>query len=154
MAMTVTRNAGTKAPETFHEEGVLRVPFRREGYAHEEVTFKIRFGAVGHAEGEGPKAWTVKVSQVRRATGQGCRSSTQAGLSLRARPGGSSRATRVCGSSLAWPWICSLETGQESTRSAPDFCGEIRAGRSRRRERSSEPHHYGDRGGGADAVNR
>ena len=30
MAMTVNANAGTKAPDTFHEEGLLRDPFRCE----------------------------------------------------------------------------------------------------------------------------
>jgi len=48
--------------------------------------------------------------------------------SLRAPPAGSSRATRVRGSSLAWPRICSLRTGQVLTRSAPH----LRRGNSRR----------------------
>ena len=39
--------------------------------------------------------------------------------SLRAPPAGSSRATRVRGSSLAWPRICSPRTGRVRSRSAP-----------------------------------
>ena len=52
MAMTVNPNAGTKAPDTFHEEGLHAFRFDVNDDAHEEVTFKVRFGEVGHAEGE------------------------------------------------------------------------------------------------------
>ena len=55
MAMTVNPNAGTKAPDTFHEEGLHAFRFDVNDDAHEEVTFKVRFGEVGHAEGEGPE---------------------------------------------------------------------------------------------------
>jgi hypothetical protein len=54
MAMTVNPNAGTKAPDTFHEEGLYAFRFDVNDDAREEVTFKIRFGEVGPAEGEGP----------------------------------------------------------------------------------------------------
>ena len=54
MAMTVNPNAGTKTPDTFHEEGLYAFRFDVNDDAREEVTFKIRFGEVGPAEGEGP----------------------------------------------------------------------------------------------------
>lgn len=70
MAMTVNPNAGTKAPDTFHEEGLYAFRFDVNDDAHEEVTFKIRFGEVGHAEGEGPEGRPVQTLEVRRATGR------------------------------------------------------------------------------------
>jgi len=70
MAMTVNPNAGTKAPDTFHEEGLYAFRFDVNDDAHEEVTFKIRFGEVGHAEGEGPEGRHVQTLQVRRAIGR------------------------------------------------------------------------------------
>ena len=110
MAMTVNPNAGTKAPDTFHEEGLYAFRFDVNDDAREEVTFKIRFGEAGHAEGEGPEGRHVQALQVRRATGRDAAEARRAESSLRALPAGSSRATRVCGSSLAWPRICSLRT--------------------------------------------
>ena len=72
MAMTVNPNAGTKAPDTFHEEGLYAFRFDVNDDAHEEVTFKVRFGEVGHAEGRGPRAGTYRLS---RCVGppEGCR---------------------------------------------------------------------------------
>jgi hypothetical protein len=110
MAMTVNPNAGTKAPDTFHEEGLHAFRFDVNDDTHEEVTFKVRFGEVGHAEGGGPEGRHVQALEVRRATGRDAAEGTGARSSLRALPAGSSRATRVCGSSLAWPRICSLRT--------------------------------------------
>ena len=69
MAMTVNPNAGTKAPDIFHEEGLYAFRFDVNDDAHEEVTFKIRFGQVGHAEGEGSEGRHVQTLEVRRATG-------------------------------------------------------------------------------------
>ncbi len=69
MAMTVNPNAGTKAPDTFHEEGLHAFRFDVNDDAHEEVTFKIRFGEVRHAEGERPEGRHVQTLEVRRATG-------------------------------------------------------------------------------------
>src|SRR5258705_10293676 len=54
MAMTVSPNAGANAPDTFHEEGLYAFRFDVNDDAHEEVTFKIRFGEAWHAVGEGP----------------------------------------------------------------------------------------------------
>src|SRR6202042_3121560 len=70
MAMTVNPNAGTNAPDTFHEEGLHAFRFDVNDDAHEEVTFKIRFGEVGHAEGEGLEGRHVQTLEVRRATGR------------------------------------------------------------------------------------
>ena len=110
MAMTVNPNAGTKAPDTFHEEGLHAFRFDVNDDAHEEVTLKIRFGEVGHAEGEGPEGLHVQLSRRAGPPGGMPQKARRARSSLRALPAGSSRATRVCGSSLAWPRICSLRT--------------------------------------------
>ena len=77
MAMTVNPNAGTKAPDTFHEEGLYAFRFDMNDDAHEEVTFKIRFGEVGHARGEGPEGRHVQTLEVRRATGRDAAEGTQ-----------------------------------------------------------------------------
>jgi Domain of unknown function (DUF4331) len=69
MAMTVNPNAGAKAPDTFHEEGLYAFRFDLNDDAHEEVTFRARFGEVGHAGGEGPEDQHVQTLEVRRATG-------------------------------------------------------------------------------------
>ena len=77
MAMTVNPNAGTKAPDTFHEEGLHAFRFDVSDDAHEEVTFKIRFGEAGHAEGEGPEGRHRQTLEVRRATGRDAAEGTQ-----------------------------------------------------------------------------
>ena len=60
----------------------------------------------------GPKAGTYKLSRCVGPPGRMPQRARRARSSLRALPAGSSRATRVCESSLAWPWICSPRTGQ------------------------------------------
>src|ERR1700683_2413632 len=77
MAMTVNPNAGTKAPDTFHEEGLYAFRFDVNDDAYEEVTFKIRFGEVGHAEGEGPEGRHAQTLEVRRATGRDAAEGTE-----------------------------------------------------------------------------
>jgi hypothetical protein len=77
MAMTVNPNAGTKAPDTFHEEGLYAFRFDVNDDAHEEVTFKIRFGEVGQAEGDGPEGRRVQALEVRRAAGREAAQGTQ-----------------------------------------------------------------------------
>ena len=121
MAMTVNPNAGTKAPDTFHEEGLYVFRFDVNDDAHEEVTFKVRFGEVGRAEGEGPKAGTCKLSRCVGPPGGMLQMARRATSSLRALPAGPSWATRVCGSSGAWPRICSLRTGEPGLRTAPQL---------------------------------
>jgi hypothetical protein len=70
MAMTVNPNAGTRAPDTFHEEGLYAFRFDVNDDAHEDVTFKIRFGEVGHVKGEGSDDRHVQTVEVRRAAGR------------------------------------------------------------------------------------
>lgn len=77
MAMTVNPNAGTKAPDTFHEEGLHAFRFDVNDDAHEEVTFKIRFSQAGHAEGELPEGRHVQTLEVRRATGRDAAEGTE-----------------------------------------------------------------------------
>ena len=77
MAMTVNPNAGTKAPDTFHEEGLYAFRFDVNDDAHEEVTFKVRFGEVGHAEGQRPEGRHVQTLEVRRATGRDAAEGTE-----------------------------------------------------------------------------
>jgi hypothetical protein len=68
MAMTVNPDAARLAPDTFREEGIYAFRFDLNGDAREEVTFKVRFGDVGHANGEEHKH--VQSMQLRRATGE------------------------------------------------------------------------------------
>jgi Domain of unknown function (DUF4331) len=77
MAMTVNPNAGTKAPDTFHEEGLYAFRFDLNDDAHEEVTFKIRFGEAEHAEGGELDGRHVQTLDVRRATGRDAAEGTE-----------------------------------------------------------------------------
>ena len=77
MAMTVNPNAGTKAPDTFHQEGLYAFRFDVNDDAHEEVTFKVRFGEAGRGEGAGPDGRPGQTLQVRRATGRDAAEGTQ-----------------------------------------------------------------------------
>jgi hypothetical protein len=70
MAMTVNPNAAATAPDTFHEEGLYAFRFDVNDDAYEDVTFKIRFGAAGHGEGEGPAGRHGQTVEVRRAAGR------------------------------------------------------------------------------------
>ena len=67
MAMTVNPDAGISGPDTFHEEGLYAFRFDLDRDAREEVTFKVRFGAVDHASGDEHRH--VQTFEVRRATG-------------------------------------------------------------------------------------
>ena len=88
MAMTVNPNAGTKAQDTFHEEGLYAFRFDLNDDAHEEVTFKVRFGEVGHAEGDGPEGRHVQTLEVRRATGRDAEQGTDGGVIASGTTGG------------------------------------------------------------------
>ena len=82
MAMTVTPNAGATAPDTFHEEGLYAFRFDVNDDAHEEVTFKVRFGGVEHAEGGGSEGGVsegrhVQTLELRRATGKDAAEGTE-----------------------------------------------------------------------------
>jgi hypothetical protein len=77
MAMTVNPNAGTRAPATFHEEGLYAFRFDVNEDAHEEVTFKIRFGEPEHVGGEGLEEPHEQTFEVRRATGKDAAAGTE-----------------------------------------------------------------------------
>jgi hypothetical protein len=68
MAMTVNPDAGISAPDTFHEEGLYAFRFDLNGDHREELTFKVRFGAVEHSDSDEHKH--VQTVEVRRATGE------------------------------------------------------------------------------------
>jgi Domain of unknown function (DUF4331) len=68
MAMTVNPDAGLSAPDTFREEGLYAFRFDLNNDAREEVTFKVRFGPVSHADGGGHQH--VQTFEVRRAVGE------------------------------------------------------------------------------------
>jgi hypothetical protein len=68
MAMTVNPNAGVSAPDTFRDEGLYAFRFDLNSDAREEVTFKIRFGGVVHADED--KHSHIQSFEVRRAAGE------------------------------------------------------------------------------------
>jgi hypothetical protein len=53
MAMTVNPDAGRSAPDTFRDEGLYAFSFDLNGDAREELSFKVRFGAVLRRGGSG-----------------------------------------------------------------------------------------------------
>jgi hypothetical protein len=66
MAMTVNPSAGLTSPETFRqEEGIYAFKFDLNNDANEDVTFKVRFGEVTHADDD--KHEHVQRFEVRRA---------------------------------------------------------------------------------------
>ena len=67
MAMTVNPNAGQSGPDTFREEGLYAFRFDLDGDAREEVSFKVRFGAVFHADDKDHAH--AQSFEVRRASG-------------------------------------------------------------------------------------
>jgi hypothetical protein len=71
IAMTVNPDAGISSPDTFHEEGLYAFRLDLDHDLHEEVTFKVRFGAVSHRDGDEHRH--VQGFEVRRATGEAAR---------------------------------------------------------------------------------
>ncbi|HEX3954579.1 MAG TPA: DUF4331 family protein [Stellaceae bacterium] len=67
MALTVNPDAGISAPDTFRDEGLYAFRFDLNRDAIEEVTFKIRFGAPAHADGD--EHQHIQPFEIRRATG-------------------------------------------------------------------------------------
>lgn len=67
MALTVNPDAGLSSPDTFRDEGLYAFRFDLDGDAREDVTFKVRFGPVAHADGFEHRH--VQGFEVRRATG-------------------------------------------------------------------------------------
>jgi Domain of unknown function (DUF4331) len=67
MVMTVNPDAGRSASDTFRDEGLYAFRFDLNGDAREDLSFKVRFGAVLHAdEHDGTH---VQSFEVRRASG-------------------------------------------------------------------------------------
>jgi hypothetical protein len=67
MAMTVNPDAGLSVLDTFHDEGLYAFRFDLNNDQREELTFKVRFGAVTHPDGDEHKH--VQGFEIRRATG-------------------------------------------------------------------------------------
>ena len=67
MAMTVNPDAGLSAPDSFREEGLYAFRFDLDGDAREELTFKLRFGAVEHSTQDEHRH--VQTFEVRRSAG-------------------------------------------------------------------------------------
>jgi hypothetical protein len=67
MAMTVNPDAGISGPDTFRDEGLYAFRFDLNGDAKEELAFKVRFGAVEHADGDEHRH--VQHFEVRRSSG-------------------------------------------------------------------------------------
>jgi hypothetical protein len=53
MALTVNPDAGLSAPDTFRDEAIYAFRFDLNGDAREELAFKVKFGEVAHADGQG-----------------------------------------------------------------------------------------------------
>jgi hypothetical protein len=53
MALTVNPDAGLSAPNTFRDEAIYAFRFDLNEDAREELAFKVKFGAVEHADGDG-----------------------------------------------------------------------------------------------------
>ena len=67
MAMTVNPNAGQSGPDTFRDEGLYAFRFDLDGDAREELSFKVRFGAVFHSDDKDHAH--AQSFEVRRASG-------------------------------------------------------------------------------------
>jgi Domain of unknown function (DUF4331) len=67
MALTVNPDAGLSAPETFREEALYAFRFDLNGDAREDLAFKVKFGPVEHADGDGHEH--VQHFEVRLSTG-------------------------------------------------------------------------------------
>jgi hypothetical protein len=68
MAMTVNPDAGISAPDNFRDDGLYAFRFDIDGDAREELSFKVRFGAVGHTDADGHRH--SQSFEVRRAVGE------------------------------------------------------------------------------------
>ena len=67
MAMTVNPDAGLSAPDSFRDEGLYAFRFDLNEDAREELTFKLRFGAVEHSAQD--EHLHVQSFEVRRSAG-------------------------------------------------------------------------------------
>jgi hypothetical protein len=89
MAMTVNPDAGLSAPDTFREEGLYAFRFDLNNDAREELTFKVRFGAVAHGDGDDHRH--LQTFEVRRATGEAPLRGTEGDIIATGRTGEVSR---------------------------------------------------------------
>ncbi len=93
MAMTVNPDATLAGPGTLHPEGLYAFRFDLNGDAREEVTFKLRFGAVAHAPGDAHRH--VQPLTLRRATGDDARSGLGGELLLEGATATTTQRSRV-----------------------------------------------------------
>ena len=77
MALTVNPHAGPSAPDTFHQEALYAFRFDLNCDSHEDVTFKVQFGA--SAQVDGNEHQHVQAFDVRRAIGGVARSERRGG---------------------------------------------------------------------------
>ncbi|HEV2673017.1 MAG TPA: DUF4331 family protein [Aliidongia sp.] len=85
MAMTVNPDAGISGPDTFRDEGLYAFRFDLNNDAREELTFKFRFSAPTHAEGDEHRH--VQTFELRRATGAAALKGADGELLLSGRTG-------------------------------------------------------------------
>jgi hypothetical protein len=97
LAMTVNPDAGISAPDTFREEGLYAFRFDLNKDAVEEVSFKLRFGAPEHAEGDEHRH--VQSFELRRATGKSALHGVEGELLVSGRTG---EIAKGAGEVLAW----------------------------------------------------
>ena len=93
MAMTVNPDAGVSAPDTFRDEGLYAFRFDLNGDAKEEVAFKVRFGAIEHADGDEHRH--IQHFEVRRAVGADARKGTEGAVLATGETGGVVRAKDI-----------------------------------------------------------
>ena len=93
MAMTVNPDAGLSAPDTFRDEGLYAIRFDLDRDAHEDVTFKFRFGAVEHASGDEHRH--IQHFEVRRAVGAEARKGAEGAVLARGATGEVVRAKDI-----------------------------------------------------------
>ena len=93
MAMTVNPDAGISAPDTFRDEALYSIRIDLNGDAHEDVTFKVRFGAVEHAGGDEHRH--IQHFEVRRAVGADARKGAEGAILATGETGGVVRSKSI-----------------------------------------------------------
>jgi hypothetical protein len=93
MAMTVNPDAGVSSPDTFRDEGLYAFRFDLNGDAKEELSFKVRFGAVEHADGDEHRH--IQHFEVRRAIDADARKGAEGAVVATGETGGIVRANDI-----------------------------------------------------------
>jgi hypothetical protein len=128
MAMTVNPDAGQSAPDTFRDEGLYVFRFDLNGDAREDISLKVRFGAVLHADDQDRthvQSFEVRRVRTDRLIGSGWRPHCSRAYQARGRDDDR-------GGGFRWPGSGSLrgETPRPGANSGP-LClrkrGSIRA---------------------------